>query len=245
MKVNSINGLLGFNNTDLFKLADEIDTLELKYKETIINYGNALDKDNVITDIVLQETPQDLKSICDEVILNSQQIVDSGSSVYVTNTGLVTEDSSNTEVIVGGAIEDNLSAGTRAWVDGHYIVGSGVDNNAYYNKGFVDGLANTSQNANVKYIYHSHASQCSCGGYGELRGYGFTVPNALWVGVFCNKCNFRLDYACRSEDWSYADGNWHDLVSMTQTEAAQKYKCYNIVCGKTTSTIESALIEFN
>lgn len=64
-----------------------------------------------------------------------------GTSLYKTAEGLLTTEASDgTEIIeIEGAIADNLSAGTSAWVDGKLILGTGVDNKAFYEQGNTDG----------------------------------------------------------------------------------------------------------
>ncbi len=64
-----------------------------------------------------------------------------GTSLYKTAEGLLTTEASDeTEMIeIEGAIADNLSAGSSAWVDGKLILGTGVDNKAFYEQGNTDG----------------------------------------------------------------------------------------------------------
>lgn len=42
---------------------------------------------------------------------------------------------------VSATKEDNLSAGTAAWVDGHLIIGTGGDNQRHYQNGYEEGAA--------------------------------------------------------------------------------------------------------
>ena len=66
--------------------------------------------------------------------ITNSQAIDSSESVYVLPNGTVTDDSTAEDVVekqITGATEANLTAGTAAWVDGQYIVGTGSDNNSY------------------------------------------------------------------------------------------------------------------
>ena len=70
--------------------------------------------------------------------ITNSQAIDSSESVYVLPNGTVTDDSTAEGVVetqITGATEANLTAGTAAWVDGQYIVGTGSDNNSYYDQG--------------------------------------------------------------------------------------------------------------
>lgn len=86
-----------------------------------------------------------------------------GTNLYRTEKGLLTTEASNkTEMIeIEGATADSLSAGTAAWIDGELILGTGADNETYYNQGYIDGF-NQKQNSNaaVQYIYHHHSNAC-------------------------------------------------------------------------------------
>ena len=158
MNVNNTNGLLSFDNTDLYKLANQIDTLEVEFKNTVVRCLNSLDKNNVVTDITSIDIDGNYKtfdSLCGE-ILNTQTIVTKDKVVYVDHIGLLTSDTNETALLVQGAIADNMSVGTAAWVDGYYIEGNGKDNAYYYNLGYTDGLANQNTNANIVYTYHTH-----------------------------------------------------------------------------------------
>lgn len=61
-----------------------------------------------------------------------------GITLYRTAEGSLTttEDEAGSEaVVIQPATADNLSAGTAAWVDGHLLLGTGTDNQSYYEKG--------------------------------------------------------------------------------------------------------------
>ena len=77
--------------------------------------------------------------------ITNSQAIDSSESVYVLPNGTVTDDSTAEGVVetqITGATEANLTAGTAAWVDGQYIVGTGSDNNSYYAQGKANATVN-------------------------------------------------------------------------------------------------------
>lgn len=79
--------------------------------------------------------------------ITNSQAIDSSESVYVLPNGTVTDDSTAEGVVetqIAGATAENLTAGTAAWVDGQYIVGTGADNNSYYDLGISNSSCNYS-----------------------------------------------------------------------------------------------------
>lgn len=83
-----------------------------------------------------------------------------GVKLYRTEDGRLTTDASVRgvqEINVAAATADNLSAGKAAWVDGNLILGTGVDNQAYYRLGYTVGYAaKQPANGTIKYDYHIH-----------------------------------------------------------------------------------------
>lgn len=68
---------------------------------------------------------------------------ESESRLYKTKDGRLTTDASGegtTEINITAATEDNLSAGTAAWVNGELLLGSGADNQEYYNSQGASGM---------------------------------------------------------------------------------------------------------
>ena len=83
--------------------------------------------------------------------ITNSQAIDTSESVYVLPNGTVTDDSTAEGVVetqIAGATAENLTAGTAAWVDGQYIVGTGADNNSYYNRGYT---SNSGDSISAKY----------------------------------------------------------------------------------------------
>ena len=145
---------------------------------------------------------------------------------------------------------NNLSAGTAAWVDGTLIKGNGSDNAAYieqgYRAGYTQGIADGLSKVNVQYTYHVHEGNTTDGG-ACYTSYTYTVnggshnivgtgkysgSNEYYQCVYCGKgeysCNipkyFNPNEACSK-----------NIIYMTG---------YQLGCGKTENTIESATIIF-
>lgn len=62
-----------------------------------------------------------------------------GTKLYRAQDGKLTTDSSGQEINIAAATAESLSAGRAAWVDGELLLGSGTDNQAYYNSGYSKG----------------------------------------------------------------------------------------------------------
>ncbi|MCM1122730.1 MAG: hypothetical protein NC416_09105 [Eubacterium sp.] len=114
------------------------------------------------------------------------------------------------------AVEDDLSAGTAAWVDGRLLLGNGADNEKAYRQGITDGgLGNIPENLCPIYgaqevsaaIRHAHVGSAmqSEGVSGCYRSYLATVAR---VG----KCDLALQYASaewRPNESESGGGSWH------------------------------------
>lgn len=121
---------------------------------------------------------------------------------------------------------ENLTAGTAGMVDKAFVLGNGSDNISYrnlgYAEGYADGINNTGE---IVYTYHSHTDDC----YTTKYSYK------------CNKCG---------NAWGYVLSSPTAPTQCTNSEC-RKSNCLVIsgskqfnVCGKTTSSIESATIVF-
>lgn len=95
--------------------------------------------------------------------------------------------------------------------------------------GYVDGMSNNTQNATVEYIYHEHTEACKatctfktiC--FRNEDGYGITVSH--------HSCN------------SNSNGTWY--YGGNPPWIGEKWITHTYyLCGKTESTIESAIITF-
>lgn len=147
------------NADDLYMLADQIDqvkldvTDQLEAMNTYFTAGNGIslntDQDiSVIHSIPSQSDSVNPMSVNFDTLLEgiaasqsvSLDVKDYGypseTKLFKTSDGSLTTDGSEdgaTEISVAAATSDNLSAGTVAWVNGELLLGTGVDNQTYYN----------------------------------------------------------------------------------------------------------------
>lgn len=169
--------------------------------------------------------------------ITKSQAIDSSESVYVLPNGTVTDDSTAEGVVetqITGATEANLSAGTAAWVDGQYIVGTGSDNNSYY----AQGKANATVN---KVLIGSHTasigtSSCSFNcksiqGWQSLTSDNFSfVPTGGYLDFQCSD-GLRMQ-ADRGGNVSISYNNSTGVVTVSGLEfGVQTYSdVYSWVC---------------
>ena len=270
------------NSFDLYYLENNITLLESNFKQALVNVLNTLDKNNVLEDIEVTDTGgnyKTIKALCDDV-LNSQQIIDEGNTVYRNSIGELTENTTETPLTVVGATANNLSAGTRAWVDGHYIEGNGADCAYYYNLGYTDGKSDT-PNATVEYVYHVHEggtssviySKTTVGGCYKANGHTHNKTGTCSTKTVIEDCPGHVTFTTADMKAQFGNGTWYGYkpcpvcgtsIQSTKKEASTwgepctanptevtTYTCGNPVntykrsCGKTTKTIEKAIIVFN
>lgn len=182
------------DSADLVTLANATNELNTQFTDSLAaavnNIGSVPQTDRVAAGAQFS----DILS----AITNSQAI-DSSESVYVLPNGTVTDDSTAEGVVetqITGATEANLTAGTAAWVDGQYIVGTGSDNNSYYangfNKGYADGVIDgQNKTGNITYEQHYHDSGCyeTCTitiTYDYIGTYDGTIH--AWENISHSKC---------------------------------------------------------
>ena len=208
------------DSADLVTLANATNELNTQFTDSLAaavnNIGSVPQTDRVAAGAQFS----DILS----AITNSQAI-DSSESVYVLPNGTVTDDSTAEGVVetqITGATEANLSAGTAAWVDGQYIVGTGSDNNSYYSLGYADGLQYASNASVVTPIYHNHISSCAA-------TCTYTIVNqdngnGSWSHfIYHNNCGKGTERINDTNNASY----WG-------TGGSHQY----YICGKTTETVE-------
>lgn len=227
-----------FDKSDLDYLDGRIDAIEADVSTGKENLANAL---NPLGTNPSLSTPLSGTSTFNELmeaINHSQAIPDKtiGESVSIATedyelASKVTGQTINSDTKISAATADNLSLGTSAWVDGSLLIGTGADNKNYYNLGYTKGVAAV-KNGKIKYIYHQHTSSCerTCRitkSYGEIYG----SPNRQNVGTYHNGCG---------QSSSFQTGVIGAHTPGTFDEGTHIY----YICGKSTNTIESAIIEF-
>lgn len=221
-----------FDKSDLDYLDGRIDAIEADVSTGKENLANAL---NPLGTNPSLGTPLSGTSTFNELmeaINHSQAIPDKtiGESVSIATedyelASTVTGQTINSDTKISAATADNLSLGTSAWVDGSLLIGTGADNKNYYDQGYAKGTADALGSVNIKYTYHQHQSSCYSQCEGRL--------------IFVRDTNaHESEYKCSNCGRIYYLGGGTGQYTNTQ--------CQNIftICGKTTSTIESATIDF-
>ena len=174
--ITSGDGSVLIDSEDMKTLANETDTLESIYKTRLQQAVNRLNTfiqpDGSITHKKEASGNQMTLPSFDllaSAITNSQSsstaIADlSGTNYYKTNEGKINTSGSGTSVSLGAASADNLSAGKIAFVDGTLLLGTGSDNESYFNQGYTagkpDGSSQKSGIVSVNITKHSHSSSC-------------------------------------------------------------------------------------
>lgn len=171
------------DSADLVTLANATNELNNQYTNALADAVNNIGSVPKTDRVAAGAQFSDLLS----AITNSQAI-DSSESVYVLPNGTVTDDSTAEGVIetqITGATEANLSAGTAAWVDGQYIVGTGSDNNSYY----ASGQDKLIQNAGG-HIHNSSCKKLTCTMYitGKPGNYWISHSDYMeWRYLVCHQ----------------------------------------------------------
>lgn len=157
------------DSADLVTLANATNELNTQFTDSLAaavnNIGSVPKTDRVAAGATFSDLLKEIKN---------SQAIDTSESVYVLQNGTVTDDSTAEGVVetqIAGATAENLTAGTAAWVDGQYIVGTGADNNSYY----ASAQNELIQNAGG----HIHDSTC------KKKTCTITIkgdPSGAWIG---------------------------------------------------------------
>ena len=248
------SGEVVINSLDLIYLANEIDVLEHTYKKIILKYLN-------------------------------------GINTYMTSDGSITHDVVNSDVAYYPKFEDlingislsqevetettaaNLSNDKAAWVNGNLIIGTGVDNQSYYDKGYAQGYKDAQEGVDVEYTYHTHKDASGSirddSYQSSVSGGCFTKPaEALTYETCYHLCghsepsyegstgNFQNVYRSyfgagsmsQCTKGSYMDWTAENYEGRFQTHqiatGTSFLGYYTVGCGKSESSIESATITF-
>lgn len=167
--IDYADGTVVIDSSDFAYLADEIDLLEAEYKANAVSALNAmgtffLSDGSINHELDDENFPKEAAALSFETIyegIKQSQSVDH----------LAEQD-------IAGAVENNISEGTAAWLDGELIIGNGADNDAYYKQGFVDGQLSLYDKASISYVYHEHSGNST-----ETTVYTDTNPGGCYVGA--------------------------------------------------------------
>lgn len=233
------------DSADLRSLANQIDLLEQEYKEGTVK---ALSK----IGITVATTPLPSFDTLFQAISTSQ--TPKGNDVAAT--------------------VDNLSEGVVAYVNGTYLQGNGNDVNTAYANGYSDGVDYAIGHANVEFVYHVHVNgdgdtvtaqtvytTQNPGGCYIAAGHThnmtgtcsyYTTP-IRFCGAGCNWTHY--DDSGIHNEWKCSNGHSRpagENPCQKRVSGGDKvYTCgspvntYVLGCGKTTSTIEQAIINFS
>lgn len=133
------NGTVVMDASDLTYLADEIDLLEETYKKETVKALNNMNTYFMVDNSTTHNPNESSLDADSAKALSFQSIIDgihASQSIpeEKTYTGTLPGEETETTVKISAASEENLSLGTAAWVDGELIVGTGEDNNTYYDQ---------------------------------------------------------------------------------------------------------------
>lgn len=228
--IDYANGTVVIDSSDFGYLADEIDMLESAYKANMVSALHAMGTSFLADGSISHETANEgipeegaVRLSFDTIISG---ILQSQSVDHLAEQG------------IAGAVEDNLSKGTAAWVNGNLIIGSGADNDAYYKQGFIDGQLSLYDKVNISYVYHEHMGDSISGG----ECYTYVTPHHHNTSCYYYHGLWYHDYNCGSGKDGSCEGHPYGDLICGQAESDGGYA---LNCGKTTSTIESVTIVFN
>ena len=159
-------------------------------------------------------------------------------------------------LIIGNGTDNNN------FYDKGYSDGYGQGDSDGYRRGYTDGKTDAAEGAEIEYIYHEHTGDSASGGgcytepiyhqhIGSASAYGgcYTIsvpdaagckqgyhtvklPNGLWQCTNCD-CRDGEGYFCSHEIYAPSCGLDESVIG------------WDLGCGKTTSTIDKAIIVYN
>lgn len=268
------------DSNDLYILADTLDQFKYSIYSQMAEMNTYLTTEDMGIDLttsndirVAHSAPED---IVDPLSINFETLVEGMAAsqsiphtpfeygyeedvkLYKTTAGLLTTDASDgTEMIeIEGSTADNLSAGAEAWVDGELILGTGADNKAFYDQGYINGFNEAMAGVNISYVYHEHQGNPSAVG-GCYANVSKTCTTAMTVLSYDHTDKvwnegagkyFIFDfYKLRCPTCGYACIDWIGGAEKSAGYAIRPHQVTGIqaVCGKTESIIESATIQFD
>ena len=195
------NGTVVIDSSDFVYLADEIDMLESAYKVNTVSALHAIGTSFLSDGSISHETGDEGISGEEAARLSFDTIISgilkSQSVEHLAEQGIT------------GAIEDNLSKGTAAWVNGELIIGNGTDNEVYYRQGFIDGQLSIYDKVSISYV--DHAQSDSCYTYHEGHKHNSSCYSGSW----------KHDYDC-SDDGSGCPGHPYTICGKDESSPASK-----------------------
>lgn len=214
------------DSADLVTLANATNELNTQFTDSLAaavnNIGSVPKTDRVAAGATFSDLLKEIKN---------SQAIDTSESVYVLQNGTVTDDSTAEGVVetqIAGATAENLTAGTAAWVDGQYIVGTGADNNSYYAEGYTEGK------------YESN-SIIKLGGYGtydltQYENYAeFALNKNIFITVNSISISARLGVGDAAGSLHFTASNSGQPYSVNYSNGILNVSANNISCNQTVS----------
>ena len=211
--------------TDSAKVAAETGKKEIAKKLNTWSIPTKLSEENPTYDGIktsldyIKSTPGIGTAYKDEALNQYYVKPDGGRTIKASEAD--TSKAEQGALKIAAATADNLSAGTAAWVNGSFIIGTGSDNNKYYDDGKEDGntvhsetktiTSNTTTDLGadhcIRYIKtnipspsHSVVVQVQAGKYGSSNQYTYHNLTITIDGV--TKIN-QVDIDQKPNTWSY------------------------------------------
>ena len=145
------------------------------------------------------------------------------------------------------ATADNISEGKTAYVNGQKIIGTGVDNEAFYKKGYADGALNSA--GKIVYVYHKHVDSCYsvCNIKHQQSGWRplndeTNDPKDAGIYTDCRITHSSCELA--ENNFTSTHRHFMDWPGYYPTATTFNEPHNYLTCGKTEETIESASIVF-
>lgn len=249
---------------DLYILADQLDSFKSKVADQLAEINTYLSSGSngtsTVTDssIKIVHTEPSGSDVVDPLTLDFDTLLEGvaasqsiptdvteygysdGTILYKNSEGELTTDGTeeNVEQInISAATPENLSAGSAAWVNGELILGTGADNKAYYNWGYINGFNKNEKNVEITYTYHEHTDDCYSSQPCTVTR---VVTNNTGTRVYFTETHSSCGRGIVTSATS--SSNLHDAVGTIYIDT---HTYETLTCGKTESTIESAVILFN
>lgn len=198
------NGTVLIRGADLALLADRTDMLADAYAAVTCRALNGIG-----TYFDAEGNVNHEAQTAESIVLDSKRLAEGirlSQSVEHTKAAAVTE--------------DNLTAGTAAWVNGECIVGNGADNERAYRRGLEDGAAGSDGNVDIQYARHVHTDAAG-NEYGDNTVlYQSTAPGGCFVaaGHVCDSSCLRsctFEGSCYESTPAGTEGIYHNYYRHT------------------------------
>lgn len=207
------NGTVVISSEDLVYLANEIDLLEDTYKTETVKALDQMGTYFTSDSLPTHNMGEDNLPYSDANLLPFSAIINGiiySQSIPTerTYTGILPGEKEEISGNISEATAENLSLGTAAWVDGKLIVGTGIDNNNYYNEGYLKGVEEALNSHQIEYIYHHHSESCStlkCKVTHVMEPYGDTQTRRYYIHENCGEGILyeTEDYPCEGRTETY------------------------------------------